>query len=82
MDAIKFSLWLKLFGIATMGFGTHICASPLGISFIETNTMRSKKEVLRFRLKLFETDISSNHNFTDITFHSDKKVLLSKYVHQ
>ena len=76
---IKVSSLVKVFGIAAAGFVPQAQANPFGISFVKVDPPKDKKErAICFRLKLSQTDVFSEHNFTDITFRPDTTVSLQK----
>ena len=76
---MNISSLIKVFGIAAAGFVPQAQANPFGISFVKVDPPKDKKEeAICFRLKLSQTDVFSEHNFTDITFRPDTTVFLQK----
>ena len=76
---MNISSLIKVFGIAAAGFVPQAQANPFGISFVKVNPPKDKKEeAICFRLKLSQTDVFSEHNFTDITFRPNTTVFLQK----
>ncbi len=76
---MNISSLIKVFGIAAAGFVPQAQANPFGISFAKVDPPKDKKEeAICFRLKLFQTDVFSEHNFTDITFRPDTTVFLQR----
>lgn len=77
---MNISSLIKLFGIAVAGFVPQAQANPFGISFVKVDPppKDKKEEAICFRLKLSQTDVFSEHSFTDITFRPDTTVFLQK----
>ena len=76
---MNISSLIKIFGIAAAGFVPQAQANPFGISFVKVDPPKDKKEeAICFRLKLSQTDVFSEHNFTDITFRHNTTVFLQK----
>ena len=76
---MNISSLVKVFGIAAAGFIPQAQANPFGISFVKVDPLKDKKEgAICFRLKLSQTDVFSEHNFTDITFRPNTTVFLQK----
>ena len=72
---MNISSLIKVFGIAAAGFVPRAQANPFGISFVKVDPPKDKKEeAICFRLKLSQTDVFSEHNFTDITFRHNTTV--------